>query len=124
MGRKRDMDDPNMGFWEYTYNKNSNLKTQTDEKDTVITYNYDSLNLVISKVAVGTTLSCGPPHRSQRAELPHWAPTSGVRRQSARLDKDVQVWVLESSAGLKGHTSSSSSAFSGRGVSKSIAINE
>jgi transketolase len=29
-------------------------------------------------VAVGTALTGGPPHRSQRAGLPHWAPTSGV----------------------------------------------
>ena len=28
-------------------------------------------------VAVGTALTGGPPHRSQRAELPHWAPASG-----------------------------------------------
>ena len=27
--------------------------------------------------AVGTALAGGPPHRSQRAELPHWAPASG-----------------------------------------------
>ena len=30
-----------------------------------------------SVVAVGTALSGGPPHRSQRAGLPHWAPASG-----------------------------------------------
>jgi hypothetical protein len=30
-----------------------------------------------SGVAVGTALAGGPPHRSQRAELPHWAPASG-----------------------------------------------
>jgi hypothetical protein len=34
-------------------------------------------------VAVGTTLrpagSGRPPHRSQRAALPHWAPASGTR---------------------------------------------
>jgi hypothetical protein len=29
-------------------------------------------------VAVGTALTGGPPHRSQRAELPHWAPASGA----------------------------------------------
>ena len=29
------------------------------------------------RVAVGTALTGGPPHRSQRAELPHWAPASG-----------------------------------------------
>src|SRR6266496_5390003 len=28
-------------------------------------------------VAVGTALAGGPPHRSQRAEFPHWAPASG-----------------------------------------------
>jgi hypothetical protein len=28
-------------------------------------------------VAVGTALSGGPPHRSQRAGLPHWAPALG-----------------------------------------------
>src|SRR5664279_2622877 len=31
----------------------------------------------IAPVAVGTALADGPPHRSQRAELPHWAPASG-----------------------------------------------
>ena len=28
-------------------------------------------------IAVGTALAGGPPHRSERAELPHSAPTSG-----------------------------------------------
>jgi hypothetical protein len=30
-------------------------------------------------VAVGTALAGGPPRRSQRAGLPHWAPIMGVR---------------------------------------------
>ena len=29
-------------------------------------------------IAVGTALAGGPPHRSERAELPHSAPTSGA----------------------------------------------
>ena len=33
-------------------------------------------------IAVGTALTGGPPHRSQRAGLPHWAPALGVWRQS------------------------------------------
>ena len=33
---------------------------------------------VKTRVAVGTALAGGPPHRSQRAGLPHWAPTSGA----------------------------------------------
>ena len=34
--------------------------------------------LAKTAVAVGTALAGGPPHRSQRAGLPHWAPTSGA----------------------------------------------
>jgi len=30
------------------------------------------------RIAVGTALSGGPPHRSQRALLTHWAPASGA----------------------------------------------
>ncbi|MGH3302853.1 MAG: trehalase-like domain-containing protein, partial [Streptosporangiaceae bacterium] len=30
------------------------------------------------RVAVGTALAGGPPHRSQRALLTHWAPASGT----------------------------------------------
>ena len=42
----------------------------------------DGLGLAVAErlelpVAVGTALTGGPPHRSQRAELPHWAPASG-----------------------------------------------
>ncbi len=33
-------------------------------------------------VAVGTIFSSRPPHRSQRAGLPHWAPTLGCNAQS------------------------------------------
>ena len=32
---------------------------------------------VTFQVAVGTALAGGPPHRSQRAGLPHWAPALG-----------------------------------------------
>src|SRR5664279_3349096 len=34
--------------------------------------------------AVGTARTGGPPHGSQRAELPHWAPTSGSSRRVGR----------------------------------------
>src|SRR5664279_2694871 len=59
----------------------------------------------IAPVAVGTALADGPPHRSQRAELPHWAPASGSggegdarvgahdagRRQPRRSDPVVPI---------------------------------
>ena len=41
------------------------------------------------RVAVGTALAGGPPHRSQRAGLPHWAPTLGVWRRSAPPGRDA-----------------------------------
>jgi hypothetical protein len=35
-----------------------------------------------SRIAVGTALAGGPPHRSQRALLTHWAPPSGTTVKS------------------------------------------
>ena len=40
-------------------------------------------------VAVGTALTGGPPRRSQRAGLPHWAPTLGEWRRSALRGTDA-----------------------------------
>src|SRR2546423_3323764 len=36
------------------------------------------------RVAVGTALAGGPPHRSQRAGLPHWAPASDTSVEAHR----------------------------------------
>jgi GNAT superfamily N-acetyltransferase len=46
--------------------------------------------LVSAAGAVGTALTGGPPHRSQRAGLPHWAPTLGAWRRSALAGMDAQ----------------------------------
>ena len=45
-------------------------------------------------VAVGTALAGGPPHRSQRAGLPHWAPTSGagVEAHAGPGMRDADGW--------------------------------
>jgi len=45
--------------------------------------------LAKTAVAVGTALAGGPPHRSQRAGLPHWAPTSGAWRRSVLRGTDA-----------------------------------
>src|SRR5436853_5575626 len=42
-----------------------------------------------TSVAVGTSVTRRPPHRSVRAEFPHTAPTSDTWRRSARWDADV-----------------------------------
>ena len=46
LGWKETMDDPDMGMWSYTYDKNGNLLKQTDAKDKDITFEYDELNRV------------------------------------------------------------------------------
>src|SRR6266545_4679196 len=47
------------------------------------------MSRIVYRIAVGTALAGGPPHRSQRAELPHWAPVSGTNVE-ARLGIGVQ----------------------------------
>ena len=43
----------------------------------------------ITRIAVGTALAGGPPRRSQRAELPHWAPGSGQTSHGPTPRSDV-----------------------------------
>ena len=49
LGRKRTMDDANMGHWEYSYDDNGNLISQTDSKYQTISFAYDAINRLISK---------------------------------------------------------------------------
>jgi hypothetical protein len=43
-------------------------------------------------IAVGTALADGPPHRSQRAGLPHWAPASDA-------NVEARFWIGMQDAG-------------------------
>ena len=43
----------------------------------------------VISIAVGTALASGPPHRSQRALLTHWAPASGSGVEACRRE-----WML------------------------------
>jgi RHS repeat-associated protein len=49
-GLKTAMDDPDMGRWDYTYDKNGNLKTQTDENAVVTSFGYNAIDQMTSKV--------------------------------------------------------------------------
>jgi hypothetical protein len=52
-------------------------------------------------MAVGTALTGGPPHRSQRAGLPHWAPALGVWRQSVPPGRGAsRGWVPARAVGI------------------------
>ena len=44
--------------------------------------------------AVGTALTGRPPHRSQRAELPHWAPASDVNVEPLEAARRTRVSAL------------------------------
>jgi len=50
LGRKRDMTDPDMGYWTYEYDKSGNLIAQTDARKQTITFAYDTLNRLTEKV--------------------------------------------------------------------------
>lgn len=49
LGRKINMDDPDMGSWSYLYDLNGNLINQTDARDKTITLQYDELNRLVKK---------------------------------------------------------------------------
>ena len=49
LGRKVSMNDPDMGYWQYTYDAGGNLTTQIDAKLQKVTFEYDALNRVTSK---------------------------------------------------------------------------
>jgi YD repeat-containing protein len=46
LGRKIQLNDPDMGTWYYTYDPSSNLISQEDNSGITTTYNYDSLNRI------------------------------------------------------------------------------
>ena len=45
-----------------------------------------------AQVAVGTALAGGPPRRSQRAGLPHWAPVMSTWQRTACQAMDALSW--------------------------------
>ena len=55
-------------------------------------------------VAVGTALSGGPPRRSQRAELPHWAPTLGDDAQAVFRIRMADTGRWDVQLGKSGHS--------------------
>jgi len=53
LGRKIQLDDPDLGVWTYSYDANGNLINQSDYKSQDITFAYDELNRVTSKTYSG-----------------------------------------------------------------------
>jgi len=55
IGRKKVMNDPDMGLWQYCYDKNGNLTKQIDADGNIINFDYDALNRVLHKTYAKTT---------------------------------------------------------------------
>jgi RHS repeat-associated protein len=49
LSKKKTMNDPDMGYWTYLYDKSGNLELQTDAKGQKIRFRYDGLNRVYEK---------------------------------------------------------------------------
>ncbi|MDQ6614269.1 MAG: TniQ family protein, partial [Actinomycetota bacterium] len=64
------------------------IETALDTKLVGRAVPYHPMTLTEAGIAVGTALAGGPPHRSQRAGFPHWAPASGT---SVEADLGVGV---------------------------------
>lgn len=56
-GRKKNMTDPDMGYWQYGYDALGNLTSQIDARNCVLTLGYDSLSRLVSKTSSGA--DCG-----------------------------------------------------------------
>jgi len=50
LGYMTDLQDPDLGDWVYTYEPNGDVRTRRDQKQQLITYNYDNRNRLQSKV--------------------------------------------------------------------------
>ncbi|MBI4597338.1 MAG: VCBS repeat-containing protein [Candidatus Omnitrophica bacterium] len=61
LGRKRSMDDPDMGHWSYEYDPVDNLTKQTDARGVVTNFSYDELNRLQQKsYTIPSTLHLPP----------------------------------------------------------------
>jgi len=57
LGRKKNMSDPDMGYWVYEYDANGNLEYQTDARGVKLEWVYDALNRPTSRSKGSTTLA-------------------------------------------------------------------
>ncbi len=57
MSKKKSMNDPDMGYWTYIYDKSGNLTSQTDAKYQQTNFFYDQLNRVHTKTTATDTVT-------------------------------------------------------------------
>jgi RHS repeat-associated protein len=84
LGRKTSMDDPDMGYWQYAYDANSNLIAQLDANYNGVCFHYDALNRVTRKrvflnTSLPNTQACLPSGFNYEATYQYDADTKGLR---------------------------------------------
>ncbi|MEJ2221800.1 MAG: FG-GAP-like repeat-containing protein, partial [Desulfobacterales bacterium] len=84
LGWMRSMHDPDMGFWQYDYDPNGNLKTQVDHKQQAIEFNYDELDRITLK-------TYSTPDSTVNYQYDHPAVPNGIGRLSAVSNDQVTI---------------------------------
>lgn len=113
-GRKLNMDDPDMGFWQYEYDALGNLQFQTDNRQCVLSLGYDDLNRLTSKNSSGAgcvnQVSTSYFYDGDNPATPsvYDPPTSGNtqigRRTSMSDNSGSTVWVYDSRGRVQNET--------------------
>ncbi len=80
-GRKTSMSDPDMGFWQYSYDALGNLISQTDARGCTLTMTYDLLNRLTSKASSGA--ACGT---QVKTTYTYDAGVNGIGRRTSMAD--------------------------------------
>ncbi|MCL4264494.1 MAG: hypothetical protein KJ069_14820 [Anaerolineae bacterium] len=88
LGRKLDMDDPDMGAWEYSYDPVGNLLRQEDANGNTLCFYYDKLNRLVRKIknqiptnpcpALSNAPASGPYHLASYSYFGLGAPAGSV----------------------------------------------
>ena len=89
LGRKTSLDDPDMGEWSYTYFDNGWLKTQTDARNTTLTFAYDDAGRTTTKKYGTTTIAQWTYDTAGRLDqTKSWTDTGGIR---VTIDHDYET---------------------------------
>ena len=67
LGRKKQLDDPDMGTWTYDYYDSGNLRTQTDAKSNELIFTYDAVGRPLTKKDDAGTLLASWSYDQARA---------------------------------------------------------
>lgn len=107
LGRKKNIDDPDMGFWAYQYHPNGTLQQQTDAKGQVTTFTYDTLDRLTARSGTGWAdnyaydepFGQGKGHRTSMS-----SSLSGQQQSYQSWNYDVRGRVSSTTVNITGHT--------------------